>query len=84
MSVLAAQLDALEAQVELLKVMIAGMRHTANAPRAVEAPLPAKCQTEPAETCARKSDDGQSRMGEMGGGPVTVMCRGCGETTTTS
>lgn len=78
-----AQLDAFEAQVELLKVMIAGMRHTANAPRAVEA-LPPQCQAEPAETCARKSADGQSEMGGIGGGPVTVMCRGCGETTTKS
>lgn len=82
MSVQNAQFDALEAQVDLLKVMIAAMRHTANAPRAVAPPLPPRCQQEPAETCANQSGEGRLEMGGMGGGPQTVMCRGCGEQTT--
>jgi hypothetical protein len=39
---------------------------------------PETCTGYKAEDCARLSDEAAIEMGGMGGGPVTIMCRGCG------
>lgn len=76
--VLLKQLDAMDAQIELLRVMAAGIRHQISAPRAEEAPLLKECQGEKEEDCGRRNPEAILRGGEMGGGPVRRMCRGCG------
>ncbi len=75
--VLLKQLDAADAQVELLRVMLKGMRHQLEQPRAVQAPLPAECAKHSAEDCARQNDEAVIEGGGMAGGQY--MCRGCGD-----
>lgn len=73
------QLDAIEAQLEVLKAMVQGVRHTLARPTAREQERPASCVGYKPEDCARVSDDAALELGGMGGGVVTMMCRGCGE-----
>jgi hypothetical protein len=76
-AVILKQLDAVEAQIEVLKVMVAAIRHTVSQPTA-RIERPETCTGYKAEDCARLSDEAAIEMGGMGGGPVTIMCRGCG------
>lgn len=80
MSVLLKQLDAFDAQIEILKGMSAAMRASLVKPAPTATiELPAVCRGYKSEDCARRGDEGAIEMGGMGGGPVTIMCRGCGE-----
>ena len=74
------QLDAMDAQIELLRVMAAGIRHglTAPKPRAEAAPLLPDCQGVEEEFCGRRNPDAIRDLGGMGDGPRQRMCRGCG------
>jgi hypothetical protein len=75
--VLLQQLDAAEAQLKVLGVMLVGMRHTLGAPQAKMPDLPATCAGESDENCARLNPDAVIQGGGMSGnGPR--MCKGCG------
>jgi len=82
-SVLQKQLEAVEAQIEVLQAMVAAIRKTAAQSEQPTARVerPATCIGHKTEDCARLSDEAAIEMGGMGGGPVTMMCRGCGEQT---
>jgi hypothetical protein len=74
--VLVKQLDAIDAQLQILSVMVAGMRHTLSAPQAKLPARPSTCDGEQDEHCARLNPEAVMELGGMGGGPK--MCKGCG------
>jgi hypothetical protein len=76
-SVILKQLDAIDAQIELLRVMVAGIRHGVSAPRAEEAPRLETCEGTDDEFCGRRNPGAINLLGAMGGNPQR-MCRGCG------
>jgi hypothetical protein len=80
--ILRKQVEVLEAQYQMLGVMIAGIKHTLSttqAPRAEPAELFARCEDVAEESCGRRNPDAIKRCGGMGGSSVQWMCKGCGE-----
>jgi hypothetical protein len=78
MNVVLKQLDAMDAQIELLRVMAAGIRHGISAPRAEESPKLPECESVDDEFCGRRNPGAINTLGVMGGGTPQRMCRGCG------
>jgi hypothetical protein len=80
-----AHLDALDAQIELLKVQTAAMRHALDLARAAmqpaqsaaPAPLPERCAGVPASRCAKRDDEARVSRGSFGN-PHAWQCSGCG------
>lgn len=77
MSVILKQLDAMDAQIELLRVMAAGIRHALTVPKAEEAPLLPECASYSEEDCGRRNPAAIHMLGGMSGN-MQRMCRGCG------
>jgi hypothetical protein len=76
-SVILKQLDAIDAQIEVLRVMVAGIRHGVSAPRAEEAEKLPTCEGIDEEFCALRNPGAINKFGAIGGKPQR-MCRGCG------
>ena len=80
----AVKMTAAQARVslELLEAQVAGLEALARQQQQPRATIerPASCQAFKDEDCARVCDDAAIELGGMGGGPRSIMCRGCGET----
>jgi hypothetical protein len=72
-SVILKQLDAMDAQIELLRVMAAGIRHALTVPKAEEVALLPECASYGEEDCGRRNPAASTtfKTGQR-------MCRGCG------
>jgi hypothetical protein len=78
-AVLLKQLDAIDVQIDLLKVMVAGIRQLVSAPRAEGPARLPTCEGVSVEDCGRCNAEAIHSLG--GGATQQRMCRGCGRDT---